>query len=68
MVQQLCNPVHWKSIIQNIVKNQVTKIVECFPGNLLVNLNKRIDSKIISFSLKTLDDFNNTNNALNEGI
>jgi [acyl-carrier-protein] S-malonyltransferase len=40
--KQLCNPVRWVEIIQYIVGLGIKLIVECGPGKVLTNLNKRI--------------------------
>ncbi len=60
MIKQLYNPVQWTKVIKSIVDSGIKNIVECFPGRVLSNFNKRIDSNIQSFYLKSADDFKNT--------
>ena len=67
MIKQLYNPVQWTKVIQNIVDDGVINIVECFPGKVLSNFNRRIDARIISYNLNNIDDFNNTHNLLIKG-
>jgi len=57
--QQLCNPVRWVETIRNMHENNITRIVECGPGKVLVGLNKRIEKSMLAlpvFSPQTLDD------------
>ena len=46
LVRQLYQPVRWVEVIQAMIGQGVTDIVECGPGKVLIGLNKRIDKSI----------------------
>jgi len=57
--RQLCNPVRWVETIRNMYENNITCLIECGPGKVLVGLNKRIEKSMTAlpvFSPQTLDD------------
>lgn len=54
LVQQLSQPVRWVEIIQRMIKNDVTSIIECGPGKVLTGLNKRIDKNLQLISTSDL--------------
>jgi [acyl-carrier-protein] S-malonyltransferase len=51
LVRQAYSPVRWVEIIQRMVKDGVTHIVECGPGKVLAGMTKRIDSGVQSLAL-----------------
>ena len=51
LVRQAYSPVRWVEIIERMVKEGATHIVECGPGKALVGMTKRIDAHVKSFSL-----------------
>jgi [acyl-carrier-protein] S-malonyltransferase len=51
LVRQAYSPVRWVEIIQRMVKEGVTHIVECGPGKVLAGMTKRIDPQVQSLSL-----------------
>jgi [acyl-carrier-protein] S-malonyltransferase len=58
LVRQLYQPVRWVEIIQSMASNQVTRILECGPGKVLMGLNKRIDKSIAHAALTDTDNMN----------
>ncbi len=46
LVEQLCSPVRWVDTVRLIISQGVQSILECGPGKVLTNLNKRIDGTI----------------------
>jgi [acyl-carrier-protein] S-malonyltransferase len=46
MVEQLTLPVKWKDCVQNMLKDGVTEMYECGPGNQLKMMTKRIDATL----------------------
>lgn len=51
LISQLYSPVRWINTIQALVKQGVTSILECGPGKVLLNLNKRIDQNIENLTI-----------------
>lgn len=43
LVRQLHNPVRWTAMVQKLIANGATMLVECGPGKVLTALNRRID-------------------------
>ena len=56
LVRQLYQPVRWVEIIQSMAGNQVTRILECGPGKVLMGLNKRIDKSLAHAALTDTDN------------
>jgi len=46
LIKQLYLPVRWVEIIQAMVNNKITTVLECGPGKVLTGLNKRIDKQL----------------------
>jgi len=46
LVRQLYQPVRWVEVIQSMASNNITRIIECGPGKVLMGLNKRIDKSV----------------------
>jgi len=46
LVEQLYQPVRWVEIIRLIVLDGITMVIECGPGTVLSNLNKRIETTL----------------------
>jgi [acyl-carrier-protein] S-malonyltransferase len=51
LVRQAYSPVRWVEIIQGMVRDGVTHIVECGPGKVLAGMTKRIDPGVQSLTL-----------------
>ena len=51
LAKQLYQPVRWTETILSLQARGIRKLVECGPGKVLVGLNKRIDSEMISFPI-----------------
>lgn len=51
LVRQLSGPVRWIDTIRAFADADVTHVVECGPGRVLVGLNKRIDDRLQSLSI-----------------
>lgn len=67
LARQACSPVRWVEVIQYMVRNGVTRIVECGPGKVLAGLSKRIDDRVESLALVDRDSITSTNEALARG-
>jgi [acyl-carrier-protein] S-malonyltransferase len=51
LVRQAANPVRWVEVIQKMVAQEVTHIVECGPGKVLAGLVKRINPDLMGEAL-----------------
>ena len=51
LVRQSYSPVRWVEVIQRMVRDGATHIIECGPGRALAGMTKRIDPQVQSFSL-----------------
>jgi [acyl-carrier-protein] S-malonyltransferase len=43
LVRQLASPVRWQDAVRGLAATGVTHLIECGPGKVLTNLNKRVD-------------------------
>ena len=57
LVKQLYLPVLWSQTISQIVHMGINNIVECGPGRVLSGLNRRINENIVSYNLRTNEEF-----------
>lgn len=51
LVQQLISPVRWVDTIRAFAATNITHVIECGPGKVLIGLNKRIDQSLQQLSL-----------------
>lgn len=51
LVEQLYRPVRWSSCVNQLVAYGATLVIECGPGKVLTNLNKRIDRQIVGLAV-----------------
>lgn len=56
LVKQLYSPVLWTTTINKLAAMNISHIVECGPGKVLSNLNKRINPLVVSYCLHNQDD------------
>jgi [acyl-carrier-protein] S-malonyltransferase len=52
LIKQLTAPVKWTQIMENMVKDGITEVVEVGPGKVLQGLFKKIDRKITTSSAR----------------
>ncbi len=52
LVEQVCAPVLWDQIVQQIIAAGVTNFVEIGPGKVLAGLVKRINKETVSFNVQ----------------
>lgn len=64
--KQLHNPVLWVDIVNNLIAQDVTLIVECGPGKVLAGLNRRIDKSVPNYTIDTVDNLAKFIDAINE--
>lgn len=53
LVKQLTHSVRWVETIQYLSRNNINKLIECGPGQVLSKLNKRIDKTMDVFCLNS---------------
>lgn len=55
LVEQLYRPVRWSSCVTRMAESGVEVCIECGPGKVLTNLNKRIDRSLVSLAVNDPD-------------
>ena len=55
LVRQLYSPVRWVETVKLMVQQGVTAVLECGPGKVLTNLNKRIDPDLVRAELSCFE-------------
>ncbi len=58
LVRQLYQPVRWVEVIQSMASNNITRIIECGPGKVLMGLNKRIDKSVENVAITDEESMN----------
>ena len=61
LIRQIENKVRWRESVLNMINAGVNQFIEIGPGKELSGLIKRIDRKINSSSINSLDDIENIN-------
>ena len=56
LIKQIFSKVRWRESILYMVKNGVNEFIEIGPGKVLSGLVKRIDDKVRSKSVNTIED------------
>ncbi|HAK53431.1 MAG TPA: [acyl-carrier-protein] S-malonyltransferase [Gammaproteobacteria bacterium] len=56
LISQMSSAVLWSTIIERMVSDGVTQIVECGPGKVLSGLNRRIDRSLDSNNIASSED------------
>ncbi len=59
LVEQIFSKVRWRESIEYMINNGVKEFIEIGPGKVLSGLVKRINDKVLSKSLNTLDEIQN---------
>ena len=59
LVEQIFSKVRWRESIEYMINNGVKEFIEIGPGKILSGLVKRINDKVSSKSLNTLDEIQN---------
>ena len=56
LVEQIFSKVRWRETIEYMIKNDVNNFIEIGPGKVLSGLVKRINDKVLSKSINTIED------------
>lgn len=64
MFEQLVGPVRWTEIVQTLLKNGATSVIECGPGKVLTGLNRRIERNK-NIAMLAIEDPASLSEALN---
>ena len=59
LVEQIFSKVRWRESIEYMINNGVKEFIEIGPGKVLSGLVKRINDKVLSKSLNTLEEIQN---------
>jgi len=55
LIRQLASPVRWQDTVRALVGTGITHLIECGPGKVLTNLNKRVEG-VSGVALAALED------------
>jgi [acyl-carrier-protein] S-malonyltransferase len=55
LARQLVEPVRWEEGVRYMIAHEVTDFIEVGPGTVLAGLNKRIDPKVATLSVGTVE-------------
>lgn len=64
LVTQMYGAVLWTNTMQQMAEDGVETVVECGPGKVLSGLNKRIDKRLASLSVNSVESLEKTTEAL----
>lgn len=64
LIKQVTNAVRWWDGMDFLIKNGVDTFIEIGPGKTLTGFLKKINSDVKSYNISTVDELNNTVNAL----
>ncbi len=59
LVKQIVSKVKWRESVLNMIKNGVNEFIEIGPGKVLSGLVKRIDAKVLTKSINTIEEIKN---------
>ena len=64
LVTQMSGAVLWTGTMTRMAEDDVTTVVECGPGKVLSGLNKRIDKRLSSLNINSVESLEKTLEAL----
>ena len=53
--KQIVNPVHWEQTVRNMIASGIDTFIEIGPGQTLINLIKRTDGNLKTYSVSEMD-------------
>ena len=59
LVKQIVSKVRWRESVLNMVGKGISEFIEIGPGKVLSGLVKRIDAKVLTKSINTIDEIKN---------
>ena len=59
LIDQIFSKVRWRESVEYMISNGVKEFIEVGPGKVLTGLMKRIDDKVTSKSINTIDEIKN---------
>ena len=59
LIEQIFSKVRWRESVEYMINNTVKEFIEVGPGKVLSGLIKRINDKVLSKSINTIDDIKN---------
>lgn len=60
LAKQICSPVKWQSIIENMIDKGIDTFIEIGPGKTLCGLISKINSEVRTFNVEDTESLNNT--------
>lgn len=65
LMNQICNPVRWKDIINNMIQDGVDTFIEVGPGKTLCGLIAKIDNSVKTFHVEDCESLDKTIGEVN---
>ena len=59
LIDQISSKVRWRESILYMIKNDINDFIEIGPGKVLSGLVKRINDKVLTKSINTIEDIKN---------
>ena len=56
LIDQIVSKVRWREIIENMIRDGVSRFIEIGPGNVLTNLVKRASKDVVTISISKVED------------
>ena len=57
LIRQLFSPVRWTGVVRELAGHRATALVECGAGNVLAGLQKRINRQLTTYTLDSIERF-----------
>ena len=61
LIKQIYSKVRWRESVLYMIKNGINEFIEIGPGKVLSGLVKRINNKVLTKSINTLEEIKNFN-------
>lgn len=67
LINQTFSPVLWEESVRFMIKNEVTKFIECGPGTVLSGFMRRIDKNVFNCHAENIETINEVINKMKDG-
>ena len=60
LTKQICNPVRWQELVENMIADGADTFIELGPGDVLCGLIRRIDKSVRTYHVEDWDGLDST--------